>query len=288
MAKPRDWLQLMRLPALFTAWSNILAAQLIVSGGALDWRALLLLIGASSGLYLAGMVLNDCFDIEVDRAERPNRPLPSGRIARRPAWLLGWGLLLAGCGLAALAGPRSLAIALPLALLIGAYDGWLKRYPVGALAMGGCRYLNWLLGLSVAPLTPLSWLLPLPILLYVGALTVLGSIEVHAERRAPVGIALAGLAASAIALLLLTLGPLPQRWALLPAAALFGLLGWRLMALFEQLTPQRIQQMMKLLLLGIIPLDALLVAAGGPWWGALPVLLLLLPGRLLAGRIYIT
>lgn len=45
-----------------------------------------LLIAASAALYLAGMVLNNVFDIELDRDEQPYRPLPSGRISLcRPA-----------------------------------------------------------------------------------------------------------------------------------------------------------------------------------------------------------
>ena len=42
--------------------------------------AVLLLVAASVFLYLAGMVLNDVYDVEIDRRERPDRPLPSGRI----------------------------------------------------------------------------------------------------------------------------------------------------------------------------------------------------------------
>ena len=37
----------------------------------------------SSGLlYVAGIVLNDYFDIEIDKRERPSRPLPSGNISK--------------------------------------------------------------------------------------------------------------------------------------------------------------------------------------------------------------
>ena len=40
------------------------------------------------------MVLNDVFDYDIDRAERPKRPLPSGRVPRaqpaRSAIAYGW------------------------------------------------------------------------------------------------------------------------------------------------------------------------------------------------------
>ena len=46
-------------------------------------------------LYASGTALNDVFDLEVDRAERPGRPLPSGQVSSATAaWLGGLGLLL--------------------------------------------------------------------------------------------------------------------------------------------------------------------------------------------------
>ena len=75
-----SFLQLIRVPAVFSAASNIIAAQLIVMAGNPHWSDTLLLVTISACLYAGGMVLNDCFDIEQDRRLRPFRPLPSGRI----------------------------------------------------------------------------------------------------------------------------------------------------------------------------------------------------------------
>ena len=79
------WLQLMRFPTVFTALSNILCGYLITH----KFRAvdlfqhgnLGLLLLASAGLYLGGMVLNDVFDAQLDAVERPERPIPSGDIS---------------------------------------------------------------------------------------------------------------------------------------------------------------------------------------------------------------
>ena len=49
-----------------------------------------------------------------------------------------------------------------------------------------------------------------------------------------------------------------------------------------------IQANVKLMLLGVILLDAIIVLAAGPWWGGLLIPLLLIPGRMLARAIYIT
>jgi 4-hydroxybenzoate polyprenyltransferase len=85
-----DWVELVRLPAVFSAWSNILAAHLIATTGSPHWRLLALQLAITTSLYWAGMVLNDCFDLNNDRIERPERPLPSGRIAPRAAWTVGF------------------------------------------------------------------------------------------------------------------------------------------------------------------------------------------------------
>ncbi len=76
--KLRPRLQLIRLPNLFTAMADVLAGYLIVTGAAVRWDILLPLLLATACLYAAGCVLNDFHDREIDRRERPFRPIPSG------------------------------------------------------------------------------------------------------------------------------------------------------------------------------------------------------------------
>src|SRR5262249_18052035 len=76
-------LAMLRPPNLPTALADILVGYWmmqweVVWGNAKTLAALLL---ASSGLYLAGMVWNDVFDVDTDRKERPDRPIPSGDIS---------------------------------------------------------------------------------------------------------------------------------------------------------------------------------------------------------------
>jgi len=52
--------------------------------------------------------------------------------------------------------------------------------------------------------------------------------------------------------------------------------------------PPGIQHMVKTLVIGIIPLDAILVWAGGNGGGGLLILSLLIPVRLMAKRLYVT
>src|SRR5436309_14576826 len=102
----KPYLQLVRLPNLFTAAADSLAGWLLVSGPLDAPGQWLPLVCASVCLYAGGIVLNDVFDIDVDRGERPGRPLPSGRVAFRVAVSLGWALLVLGLGLAVLSGTR--------------------------------------------------------------------------------------------------------------------------------------------------------------------------------------
>ena len=155
------WLRLLRLPTVFTALGNVLCGVFVSQTQrslpeivTAPWFWLLLL--ASSGLYLGGMVLNDVFDAALDARERPERPIPAGQISTRAAAMLGWGLLGSGVLCAALAGLQSQSGSVPvgLAILLAAavvlYDGALKSTVLGPLGMGVCRGLNILLGASCA------------------------------------------------------------------------------------------------------------------------------------------
>lgn len=148
------WWQLLRTGNVFTAASNVVAGFVIATGGWQPVAPLLALILASALLYEAGMVLNDVFDAKLDARERPERPLPSGRIAQHTASIVGWGLLIAGVAVAVgasfLVGHfQPVLVAGGLALCIVAYDGGLKNTPLGPWTMGGCRLLNVMLGASV-------------------------------------------------------------------------------------------------------------------------------------------
>lgn len=156
MTSAKAYLQLLRLPNVVTAIADILAGYLFV-GGVLTGEGasagvtrLAILAGASACLYMAGVVLNDFFDFEQDAQERPQRPLPSGQIARRHAGWLGMTLLIAGVGLAQFVPGVTRLLAVMLGACILLYDGVLKRTPAGPPCMGMCRALNLLLGMSAA------------------------------------------------------------------------------------------------------------------------------------------
>ncbi|MET7322575.1 SCO3242 family prenyltransferase [Streptomyces sp. NPDC005549] len=138
------WAELLRLPALFTVPGDALAGA--AASGARPGPRTLLAIGSSLCLYEAGMALNDWADRAEDAAERPHRPLPSGRIRPAAALAAAGALTGAGLALAAGAGRPALAVAAPLAATVWAYDLALKHTPAGPAAMAAARGLDLLLG----------------------------------------------------------------------------------------------------------------------------------------------
>lgn len=177
------FLQLVRPPNLVTAAADVLAGA-AVAGALLDPR-LLGLVLASVLLYAGGVVMNDVFDAPLDVRERPERPIPSGRVTRTEGLSFGSLLLLSGALLAASVHPASGAIAAGIGVTALVYDGFVKANVVlGPMAMGLCRALNLLLGLSLVPavLVDAWWVALLPFV-HVAALTALSRGEVHGGRR---------------------------------------------------------------------------------------------------------
>jgi 4-hydroxybenzoate polyprenyltransferase len=152
--------RLLRLSALPTAMSNILAGFLFTAGVWSPSWLLLATLGISACLYLSGMVLNDVFDVDEDRELRPQRPIPAGLVSLQSARLLGWSLWGTGVG-----GVLSVGLLIPqfvegagrgawwligcgLAGFVVAYNAWLKQTWASPFAMGACRTLNVLLGMA--------------------------------------------------------------------------------------------------------------------------------------------
>jgi 4-hydroxybenzoate polyprenyltransferase len=167
------------------------------------------------------MAANDWADRELDAKERPERPIPSGRVTPTAAVGLAAGLTAAGVALAGLTGGRrALAVAVPLAGLVWAYDTKLKNTAAGPAAMAACRGLDVLLGASTGRLRK-AVLPALTVAAHTYTVTALSRREVSGGEPALPTATLAGTAAIAVtAALPPRRGPWWRR--LLPAA----LAGW--------------------------------------------------------------
>ena len=145
----------------------------------------LLLCLSTIGLYGGGIVFNDVFDAELDKIERPERPIPSGLISTREASWLGGLLLLGGIISAALVSYISGILALSIALAALFYDKYGKHHSFfGPLNMGFCRGLNLLLGISIiaAALSEWFFLAAVPVI-YIFSITMISRGEVHGGSK---------------------------------------------------------------------------------------------------------
>jgi 4-hydroxybenzoate polyprenyltransferase len=196
-----DLAELVRAPAALSVVGDSLAglaAARAATPTPLRGRHALLPV-ASACLYLGGMALNDYADRHLDATERPERPIPSGRVTPRGALAVGAALTAGGVTAAGIAGgPRALAIAVPLAACVWTYDLVAKNHPTGPVVMAACRGLDVLLGATPGHLRS-----ALPAAAGLAAhtlgVTVLSRGEVHGTTTQVAGSVAAGTVAGAIA-----------------------------------------------------------------------------------------
>ena len=287
----RAYLELVRPPNLFTAAADVLAGYLTVAApDRIDGEQLSLLVVSTVCLYGGGVVLNDYFDEAVDRVERPERPLPSGRVTRSGARRLAVGLFVMGGLTAAEVGVTSLALALGIAFAAAFYDAIGKRTPLGPLNMGLCRLLNLLLGVSAVPALLVDRL-PLAILLmvHITGVTVLSRGEVWGAARATTVAMLGALATVTISLALLgATGALPDLTYLYFLAAFLVVVAPPAVRAYTDPSPRNVGLAVKWGVLGLVLLDATFAAAfAGPWAG-LAVAALLVPSTIIARLFAVT
>jgi 4-hydroxybenzoate polyprenyltransferase len=317
----RAYFELVRLPNVFTAVADVMLGFLITHDSLQPWHVFALLAAASASLYAAGIVLNDLFDLPVDLNQRPERPLPSGRVRVRTAIKLGRGLLGGGVLLgvaAALASAqwRPAIVAPLLAVAVVLYDKVLKRTPLAPVAMGACRFLNVLLGASAAaaPWHAMHWIVALGVGTYIVGVTWFARTEARTSSRphllGATIVMLAGLAivasmpkaamleapawAGTIVATELAEESVPrpaiasgQRWFLF-WGALAVLIGWRAVRAIIDPQPRAVQFAVRHAILSLVVIDAVACfGVRGVFWSC-AILLLLLPTMFLGRWIYST
>jgi 4-hydroxybenzoate polyprenyltransferase len=199
--RARDAAILVRLPAALSVPGDTLAGLSTSASGIVPDRRLAM-PAASVFLYWAGMALNDFADRDLDRVERPERPIPSGRVQPGEALMLAAGLSVAGVATAAWAGGRpAVGTALALVSTVWAYDLVLKNGPAGPAAMATARALDVVLGVAVAgPGGTRSMRLgpAVAVGLHTAGVTLLSRGEVHGSNPAQAGTATAATLVAAV------------------------------------------------------------------------------------------
>jgi len=293
----KEYLLLIRLPNIFTTPSNILAGYFAaVTVAQADSVHLAALMVSSGLLYVAGIVLNDYFDIEIDKRERPSRPLPSGNISKRHALVIAVVALLIANAVAFVLGPMSLAVSLALTAAIIAYDYRLKHGLSGPFAMGAARFLNVIFGASPALLYinnnnnhsfAIIGTAAASLFLYIIAITILSKKEAGNETpNSPIPFLMVFgviLAVAGLGLLLLQL-----QWAFLLNLSIFASV--MIITFKQHLTKEMpsVQKAVRNMVISIIILDSVFVTgtAGLPY--GLATLLLIAPAVVLAKKLYVT
>lgn len=286
-ARRRAWLDLVRLPNAITAPADVLAGFLFAGGLASQSLELGFACIGSALLYMGGVALNDYCDVDIDAKERPERPIPSGRIAKRAALRIIVTFLAIGIALAALARPSAGIAAMLLVTAIILYNAVLKRTPLAPVLMGTCRGLNFLVGvLVVGGSIGWAWWPAGLVWLYITSVTYFARKETEAGHRPRLTLGFAGVMASVLGLLLLNLYLDPTMRVpflfVVILAVIVARPGWRAVRSAE---PQDVQRAIKVWILSLILFDACIAATARGWIAGLAVAALL-PLALLAARAY--
>lgn len=186
-ARISAWLQLLRVPNLLTVPGDPIAGYLIaVQARFVSAASLVGVVLAALLFYAAGLIMNDLFDEEEDRRDRPDRPLPSGIVMFAPAVTLCSLLVLFGAVICYALGMATTWIGFALVASIMIYNRFSKKFAtLGPLNMGLCRGLSFLLGLAAAqgsgyPVRPVVIAFGF-ILLYVAAVTRIARTETRPD-----------------------------------------------------------------------------------------------------------
>lgn len=133
---PRGLVSLARPLNAVVAFAAIAAAAVIAGAGAEDIPRIALAASAGTLLGAAGNIVNDVFDADIDRINKPDRAVASGRVSPRAAAIAAACCAAAGIAMSIPLGAMALAIALASTAVMYVYSARLKRLPlVGNLAV---------------------------------------------------------------------------------------------------------------------------------------------------------
>ena len=126
----KDYLALIRMQNSILMGIAVIVGS-VIAGGAnvFHEKTLALTLGFSTGFFLTAtsMALNDIYDIEIDKINAPQRPLPSGRISVKNAWRVFIALSIIGLACSVVISGLSFIIAFTSWSLSTLYNAWLKR-----------------------------------------------------------------------------------------------------------------------------------------------------------------
>ncbi|MBD3260604.1 MAG: digeranylgeranylglyceryl phosphate synthase [Candidatus Altiarchaeales archaeon] len=127
----RQWLDtllgLVRPRNMILAFVGVVTGALLYTGPPLEFWPILCAALTASLILGAGNALNDYFDFESDKINKPERPIPSGRISRSDTLMMSIVLFMAGIGLSKAINDYTLVIATLNALMLIIYARYSKK-----------------------------------------------------------------------------------------------------------------------------------------------------------------
>ncbi|NOX88256.1 MAG: UbiA family prenyltransferase [Calditrichaeota bacterium] len=111
---------------VFIAFLTIWIAAFISPDFHLNYKLILGSIAAAL-ITCGANIINDIFDVEIDRINKPDRPLPGGTVSIREAWIYFSVSYVLAFILAAFCDARMFAVAVIIGILLIVYSAWLKR-----------------------------------------------------------------------------------------------------------------------------------------------------------------
>jgi len=154
------YLELARVGNAVAAGALTFVGSFVAGGLGATW-AVALAVVATAAATGAGNAVNDYFDRDVDAVNRPDRPIPSGRVSARAAATFAAALFLIATAAALSLPPLALAIAVVNLLALLAYTQLFKGLPaVGNVVVAYLTGSTFLFGAAaVGPIAPPTWTL---------------------------------------------------------------------------------------------------------------------------------
>lgn len=280
---------LIRLPNAFTVMSNVTAAYIIGAQGDMQWQNFISLLIAGLSFYHGGMILNDCLDIKEDRQFQPHRPLAARTISAVVAWMLCLYLFAFGLAILVSFDTRTLIYGVLLLACIVSYNLASRKVYFACLLMGLCRCLLWLVVLSAVNAVEQQAHYAVLVGTYVIALTFLSRDENLAQKQWLPWVSASWLIVGCgFFLAIQQYKGLVFDVKMLALLVFLSVAFFKLIQLYKNYTAQSVRATVMFFILGLIPLDATLLFISGYSFAAIGVVLLIIPGRILAKFLYVS
>lgn len=288
----KAWIQLIRPSNVLTAISDVLAgvalACLFLQSELPETGSLIWITLSSMLLYTGGIVFNDVFDAALDKIERPERPIPSGKVKQSSAAILGTIAFSLGCFLAYQVNMTAFYIALAIVLMCLLYNGKAKHHFIaGPIVMGSCRGLNLLLGMAVLPDSLTYFYLAIVPIIYIAAVTNISRGEVYGNNKTAILVSM-GLYALVILTLIYFAFVSKNYLAFIFILFFTVMIASPLLKALKSLEPQDVRKSVKFGVLALILMNASWIAISGYWVLALAICAILPVSIFLAKKFAVT